>query len=129
MSAPRVRRAAAAALALAAGAASACGVCVEDKVAAAYDHSVVSHAAARGQVVVFAEPAGGGQAGRTAARLKAAAAKARGVDPSSVRASTAPAALSFALDPRVATPAQALAAIARSAGIPGLRLSELRVLP
>lgn len=113
---------------LAAGAASACGVCVEDKVAATYDHAVVARAPARGQVVVFAEPRGGGEAGGVARRLAAAAARAKGVDPASVRASAGPASLSFALDPRVATPAQALAAIARAARMPGLELAELRVI-
>ncbi|MBC8021534.1 MAG: hypothetical protein H7Y14_00325, partial [Burkholderiales bacterium] len=34
----------------------ACGICLEDKVAATYDHGMVMRATSRGQVVVFAEP-------------------------------------------------------------------------
>ena len=33
--------------------AHACGACIEDKVAATYDHSIVTQAAARGQPMVF----------------------------------------------------------------------------
>lgn len=124
-----VTRAALAALALSTGAASACGVCVEDKVAAAYDHAVVSRAAERGQLVVFAEPeGGGGEASAVARRIAAAAARVRGVDRASIRTSPAPAAVSFALDPRAATPEEALLSIAAATRIPGLKLAELRVI-
>jgi hypothetical protein len=109
-------------------AALACGVCIEDNMAVTWDHAVVERAAARGHVVVFASIDA-----RTAPRaasegVKAAAMRARGVDRTSVRAATAPLAVSFALDPRVQAPAVALAAIEKAAAQPGLRLTLLRVV-
>ena len=77
----------------------ACGVCLEDKVAATYDYALVQRALAQRRVVVFAEP-------RTPVderRLKAfaaAAARAPGVDAATVKTSAAPATVSFVLDPR-----------------------------
>jgi len=84
----------AAALLSLAPAAWACGVCIEDKVAATYDHEVVMRAAAKGNVMVFCQLAGP----IDARRIKSAARKVRGVDPASLRISAQPAALSFALD-------------------------------
>jgi hypothetical protein len=109
-------------------AAVACGVCVEDKVAAAYDHNVVMRAAERGRVVVFAQMLGPGSADDRARSAEKAAGRVPGVDRSSVRVSRAPASLSFALDPRVRTPEQALAAIEKAAAGASLRLVMLRVM-
>ena len=105
--------------------ASACGVCIEDKVAVTYDHAVVSQALARRHVVVFTAIEGNADA-QVLVRVKQAAARARGVAPRSVRASTDPGALSFALDPGLATPEAAVAAIEQSAS--GVRLSVLRIV-
>jgi hypothetical protein len=116
------------ALALAAGVASACGVCVEDKIAATYDHAVVTKAAASHRVVVFAALDGHVDGKRAATAAGAAAAKARGVDPASVRTADNPAAISFALDPHAQAPAPALAAVQKTAAVPGLRLTLLRVV-
>ena len=110
------------------GGAMACGVCIEDKVAATYDHAVVTRAVAGGRVVVFAEPRANVEAATLARKLSAAAARTRGVDPASVRTSQAPASLAFALDPKAATPSAALAAISKSAGVARLELVELRVI-
>ena len=46
-------------IAIASGSAYACGACIEDKVAATYDHAVVTKATAKGQVVVFGTFDGG----------------------------------------------------------------------
>ena len=125
----RLALAASIAAALAPGRAAACGVCVEDKVAATYDHAVVTRATDRGQVVVFAEVKGGGTAASRAAAARRAAARVRGIDPGSVRVSTQPSAgLSFALDARASTPVQALEAVQRAAGLPGLELALLEVM-
>jgi hypothetical protein len=124
-------RALAAAVAIAATlplSAFACGVCVDDKVAATYDHAVVTSATARGQVVVFAEPRANVDAAVVARKLAAAAARVKGVDPRSVRTAQAPLSLGFALDPRASTANQALAAIAKASGIAGLELVTLRVM-
>lgn len=115
-------------LAAVAGEAGACGVCTDDKVAAAYDHAVVTRARAQGRVVVFAEPVATRDAALALKRVVARAGQVRGIDGASVRSSAAPAALSFVLDPRVATPQRALAALAAGARMPGLRLHTLRIL-
>lgn len=109
-----------------AGPAGACGVCLEDKMAVTYDDAVVKQAKHRGQVVVFAELLAPTR--RDMERVRGAAARTRGVDPASVRASHELAAVSFALDARVASPSQALAAIAVRARLPATRLAQLRVL-
>ena len=75
-------------------AAWACGVCIEDKVAATYDHEVVVRAAAKSKVMVFCEVAGP----LDARRIRSAARSVRGVDAASLRISAQPAALSFALE-------------------------------
>lgn len=124
-----MRRAAGLALAgalLASGAAWPCGVCVEDKVAATYDHAVIGRAAGAGHVVVFAEVRGRDGGAVSAARR--AAARVRGIDPASVRASEEPAALSFALDERVRSPSEALAAVRAAARPPGFELRLLKVM-
>jgi hypothetical protein len=108
-------------LALAAPAVWACGVCVEDKVAATYDYAVVQRALARGQVVVYCEMSGrGGDA-----RLRQAAARVPGLDAASVRISAEPAALSFALDAAKRSPAAAAAALQHA--VPGVHLHVIRI--
>ena len=110
--------------ALAAPAAFACGVCVEDKIAVTYDYDVVQQAAARHHVVVFAAV----EASFDPQALRNAAARVPGVDRASVRAATSPRALSFALDPRRSNPLAALAAIEREPALAGVRLSLIRVM-
>lgn len=114
--------------ALAAGGAAACGVCTDDKVAAAYDHAIVTRAHAQGRVVVFAEPAAARDAPLAVRRAAEHARGVRGIDAATVRTSASPAAISFVLDPRVASPDHALAALAAAARVPGLRLHTLRIL-
>jgi len=96
----------------------ACGVCLEDKVAATYDHALVQRALERHRVVVFAEPRTSVDANRLKA-YAAAAARAPGVDAATVRTSSAPASVSFVLDPRRADPKSTLAM---------LRLDLLKVI-
>jgi hypothetical protein len=108
-------------LALAPGA-WACGACVEDKVAATYDHAVVQGAAAQGRVVVFCELKGPIQA----ARIKKAAAGVPGLDLASVRVSVDPGALSFVLDPARQSPKAAVAGLQER--LPGTRVSIVRTM-
>ncbi|MDE2597991.1 MAG: hypothetical protein KGL40_00030 [Rhodocyclaceae bacterium] len=78
--------------------AGACGHCVEDKVAAVYDHAVLTRAQARGYGTVFF--AIEGSLTPDAARaVEGAARAAPGVDKGSVRISVEQAALSMAYDP------------------------------
>ena len=88
----------------------ACGVCLEDKVAATYDHALVQRALSRGRVVVFAEP----RVPLDAARLRAvavAASRAPGVEAATVKTSEAPASVSFVLDPKRASAHRTLASL------------------
>jgi hypothetical protein len=124
----RWTRVAAALLFVAAGGAQACGVCVEDKVAATYDHAVVMRAAKDHRVVVFAALDGHVDGRRAAAAARAAAARAHGVDAASVRTADNPAAISFVVDPARQAPRAALQAVEKGAGVPGLRLTLLRIV-
>ena len=76
------------------GNALACGYCIEDKVAAAYDHAVLTKAAAAKHRVAFFHVDG---AAPRAALEKAV--YAAGADRGSVRVATEQQALSFAFDP------------------------------
>ena len=80
---------------LAAGSAHACGYCVEDKIAAVYDHGVVSRAVAAKHQVVFMHVEG--TATRQALEQAASAA---GADRGTVRVSGDLLTVSFAFDPR-----------------------------
>ncbi len=106
------------------GVSLACGACIEDKVAATYDHAVVRHAAASGDVMVFCAVGGP----LDAARLKAAVRGVRGIRPRSVRVSAQPAALSFAFEPTFQSPQAAVERIQRAAA-PGTRLTIVRLMP
>jgi hypothetical protein len=87
----------AAGLLLLAGEAAACGYCVEDKVAATYDHAVVTRALARGHHVAFFHVDG---APVTRRALEEAAAAAPGIDKGSVRISPDLLTVSVSFDPR-----------------------------
>lgn len=106
----------------AATAAQACGVCVDDKVAATYDHRTVQDALARRKVVVYCELVGV----RDVRIARQAAARVRGVDAQSVRVSSEPAALSFVLDPKQHSAEAAVLAL-QAALPPGTRVSMLKV--
>lgn len=110
------------------GGAFACGACIEDKVAATYDHATVTRALGRGKVVVFAEVRGAGPAAARTAAARDAARRVRGIERSSVRISEEPSGLSFVLDTKEQGPKEALAAVQRAARLPGLELAMLQVL-
>jgi hypothetical protein len=82
-------------LAALSGPALGCGYCLEDKVAAAYDHAVLTKAAAAKHQVAFFHVDG---AAPRAALQKAV--YAAGADRGSVRIATEQQALSFAFDPK-----------------------------
>jgi len=114
----------AAALSAALPTASACGVCVEDKVAATYDHAVIERATANGQQVVFVAvdgPVDGDALGR-----KIAKAKVKGVVAGTVRVSVAPAAFSFVLDARE-KPARAVTGFRLALADPRAQLTLVRI--
>lgn len=77
------------------GTAQACGYCVEDKIAAVYDHAVVSRAVAARHEVVFLHVEG-----TATRRALEQAANAAGADRGSVRVSADLLTVSFAFDPK-----------------------------
>ena len=93
-------RAAIAALLLASGQALACGYCVEDKIAATYDHAVVTHALAHKHYVAFLHVDGAAPSRKV---LEEAIYSAPGVDRGTVRVSADLLTVSFAFDPARAT--------------------------
>ena len=107
----------------------ACGACVEDKVAATYDHAVVTKAAAEGHVVVFGEIGGPVDMNALTRRIATAAARVRGIDRGTVRVAASPPAFSFALDPAVRAPESAVAELRKQLHTPGATLTVLRVAP
>ncbi len=125
---PTVLKLVAIAALAAASEALACGACIEDKIAATYDPAVVAQAAVRHRVVVFAAVEGPGDPDADAKALAAAAARVPGVDRTTIRTAASPRALSFALDPRAASPEKALAAIEAKSGARGLKLALIRVM-
>lgn len=110
-------------LAGAVSAAWACGVCVEDKVAATYDWAVVQQAMAKRQVVVFCELAGPVDRHR----ITTAARQVHGLEPASLRISPQPPALSFAIEGAHQSPHQAVAALQRALPA-GTRVKLLKVV-
>lgn len=93
-------RVAAIAAALFAGQALACGYCVEDKIAAVYDHALISQALAQRHQVAFFHIDGTlpqGAAGKRS--LEAMAQSAAGVDKGSARVSIETFTLAVAFDP------------------------------
>jgi hypothetical protein len=109
------------------GTVMACGACIEDKVAATYDHAVIDHAAAKHWQVVFVAIDGPIDAGKVAEGIAAAAPRVRGVHARTLRTSTSPPAFSFALD-AAQSPQSAVAAFTKAVGTPAAQLSVVRVM-
>ena len=103
----------------------ACGVCIEDKVAATYDHAVVKRAGANGHQVVFVAIEGPVVA--SALRTRIARTKVAGVVPGTVRTSSDPPAFSFALDDKTRA-ANAVAEFSKTLGDSRTRLSLVRIM-
>jgi hypothetical protein len=79
----------------------ACGHCVEDRIAAVYDHALVQRAAATGhRIAYFAWDTKGAHDPALMARIVQAAASAPGVIAGSVRVSAQPEAVAVGYDPR-----------------------------
>ena len=121
-----VPAAAFAALLAGAGPAGACGVCVEDRVAAVYDHAVVEGAHQRGHAVAFLGIDGGRALDAAQARaVRAALAALDGVERASIRVSPESASCSVAYDPHRATPEAVAARASRLLASLGLTLVAL----
>ncbi|HZR70692.1 MAG TPA: hypothetical protein VFB01_16745 [Burkholderiales bacterium] len=111
------------------GEALACGHCVEDRVAAVYDHAVIVRALDRRHPVVFLAIEGPLAAAQGADKaIERALRGVPGVDAGSLRVSLAGAALSFAYDPGREGLGPILKRAERRLAPKGLGLSLLRVI-
>ena len=116
-------------LAFSVGEALACGYCVEDKIAAVYEHAAVSRSIAGGRTVVFFAIDGELKHGAaTRARIEKLAAAVPGVEPASVRLSTEAAALALAFDPRRTSLAAVQQTLERKLAAQKLSLLAMRVM-
>ena len=116
-------------LALKLQAALACGHCVEDKIAAVYDHAVVKRALASGHQVAFFHIDGALAPGNAARReLEASAASAAGVDSGGVRISLESASLAVSFDPRRASLARVQWSLEKKLAAKKLSLFLMRVM-
>jgi hypothetical protein len=105
----------------------ACGICVDDKVASAYDHGVVAGAKARGDAVAFLAIEGPlARSAETRGAVLRAIRSAGGVQRASARVSLESAALSFAYDPRRASVDAIRATLDGRLAPQGLKLRLLR---
>jgi hypothetical protein len=117
------------ALLAASSAANTCGVCVEDKVAAVYDHAAVTQALEAKRTIVFFAIDGAMPPGAAALRkITAMAASAPGVDKDSVRISRRAASLAIAFDPRRGDLTKVQEILDRRLAVMGLALLAMRVM-
>jgi hypothetical protein len=123
----RILRMPLAALAIALhGGALACGACVEDKVAATYDHAVIRGAIERHQDVLFVA-IDGADATVVERRLAQAARGLRGADAKTLRLSASPAAFSIAVD-RSQSSDRVVRSLQEALREPGAQLTLVRVM-
>lgn len=124
-----VRRAVAGLVAtLASAAALACGHCVEDRIAAVYDHALVQRTlASKHQVAYFAWDGPTERSEAVRLKMLALGEATTGVDKGSVRVAMDPAAIAVAFDPR-RTSAEAMAA-ALQKKLGALKLSVIPLQP
>ena len=105
----------------------ACGHCVEDKIAAAYDHAVIVRAIDRKHEVAFLSIEGALAASQARAVARAVESTA-GVDRGSVRVSIENGAVSFAFDPSRATLDSIVGSVRGKLAAKGAGVSVLRVV-
>lgn len=111
------------------GTASACGICVEDKIAAVYDHAIVTQALGRKHHVAFFLIDGALAPGAGTRRaIEALAELAHGVDKGTVRVSVESASLSVAFDPQRVPFAAVHRAVERKLAPKKLLLMPMRVM-
>ena len=109
--------------------ASACGYCIEDKMAAVYDYAVVTRAIAQKHQVVFFAVEGQMPAGEASRRaLEAIADSAAGVDKGSARVSIESASLSVAFNPARTPFAGMERSLSRKLAARGLSVAILRIM-
>ena len=118
-----------AALLLGANTAQACGHCIEDKIAACYDHAVVTQALARKhQVAFFAINGPLAASSGQQQRIERIALTGKGVDPGSARVAIETAVLAVAFDPRAAPLVAVEASLQSKLALKGLSVQRLRLI-
>jgi hypothetical protein len=120
------------ALLLALGSASsfACGYCVEDRIAAVYDHALLQWSLASKHPVLFFAwdgPVTRDEASRQ--KIMAIASAVAGVDKDSTRVSVEPASLALAFDPQQSNAAAVEAALQKKLGSLKISVVRLQVPP
>ena len=129
MKARAARAAAGIALAALGTAASACGFCDEDRIAAVYDHAAIGRALERHHLVAFFAIEGAmPDAARSRRVVLRAVMAAKGIDTDSERISIEPASLGVAYDPKRTTPRDIAVTLNRELATAGLVVSLLKVL-
>jgi uncharacterized protein (DUF2236 family) len=114
---------------LLASTANACGYCIEDRMAAVYDHAVMTRASAAGHKVAFYAVLGVAPTdGASAQAIRRAVESVRGVDKNSVRYSGDLAALSLSFDPRAAAWADIDRRIGKALAPRGLTLGLINIV-
>ncbi|HLX30397.1 MAG TPA: hypothetical protein VKV24_18110 [Casimicrobiaceae bacterium] len=108
------------------GAVYGCGVCVEDKIAATYDHAVIRDAIAAHRQVIFVA-LDGNDATRIGQRIVSAAARVPGMQKASLRYAVSPPAMSFAVA-KVVAPDKALAAFQKAVAGMDVRMRIVRIM-
>jgi hypothetical protein len=104
----------------------ACGYCIEDRVAAVYDHGVIAKARERRHRMAFFSLEGRVPAGDEARRAIARSlSSASGVDAGSVRVSVESASLSLSFDPALSSGARIRESLNRDLAARGLKVAPL----
>ena len=107
----------------------ACGYCVEDKIAATYDHAVLSRAIVRRHEVAFFSLEGPAAASAQLQReLVQALESTRGVDSGTARVALESASLSFAYDPARHTLGSIMSSLNGKLAAKGLSVALLKTL-
>ena len=105
-----------------------CGACVEERMAATYDHDLVIGAMDRGHQIVFTDVASRELTRTEWHLLSWVVQSVRGVMKGSVRTSKSPMALSFEIDPQATSDATAIRQINRRIGKRPIRISLIRTM-
>lgn len=115
--------------ALAATTVSACGYCIEDRMAAVYDHAVMTRATAAGHKIAFYAVLGAAPTDAASANaIRRDVESVRGVNKNSVRYSGDLAALSLSFDPRATPWAEIDHKIGKALAARGLALGLINIV-
>lgn len=107
----------------------ACGVCIEDKVAATYDHQVIAKAMLEDHTVLFLEVTGlASGAPQMKQFISGVVEGARGVDHGSARVSLDQAAVSFAFNSNAYTPQDVIKRISQKLSSQHINVKLIRIL-